>query len=225
MDISHEMLIVGWPSSREWVESRRNAEKTRRRLVAKAEEWARLGRRESGLLDPAELAEADTWLKGPDAVDLGIDADVNALAEASRRAIEFAEASQTAVDAACRRRIDRRSDRHLLGRLLGRAQAARGGDRKSRREKNADEAKANAAEVLIEAGSTALANGHSFDAMHHFARAIGTLPGKSPHRAEVRQGLGFLVREGPRSGAFPMCRPSWKRAACRSNPKSVISEY
>ena len=42
--------------------------------------------------------------------------------------------------------------------------------------RSADEAKANAAEVLIEAGSTALANGHSFDAMHRFARAIGTCP-------------------------------------------------
>ena len=89
VDIAHEMLIVGWPASREWVESRRNAEKTRRRLVAKAEEWVRLGRGESGLLDPAELAEADAWLTGPDAVDLGIDVDVNGLADASRRAIGF----------------------------------------------------------------------------------------------------------------------------------------
>ena len=88
VDIAHEMLIVGWPTSRDWVESRRNAEKTRRRLVAKAEEWVRLGRGESGLLDPAELAEADGWLKGPDAMDLGIDSDVSTLADASRRAID-----------------------------------------------------------------------------------------------------------------------------------------
>ena len=63
VDIAHEMLIVGWPASREWVEARRDAEKTRRRLVAKAEEWVRLGRGESGLLDPAELAEADPGSK------------------------------------------------------------------------------------------------------------------------------------------------------------------
>jgi len=88
VDIAHEMLIIGWPASREWVEIRRQAEKTRRRLVAMAEEWVRLGRGESGLLDPAELAEADAWLKSQDAIDLGIDFEVNALVEVSRRAIE-----------------------------------------------------------------------------------------------------------------------------------------
>ena len=88
VDIAHEMLIIGWPASREWVQARRDAEKTRRRLAVKAEEWVRLGRGHSGLLDPAELAEADHWLNSPDAEDLGIDADVQALAEASRDAIE-----------------------------------------------------------------------------------------------------------------------------------------
>ena len=88
VDIAHEMLIIGWPASRDWVESRREAEKTRRRLVAKAEEWVRLGRAESGLLDPAELVEADAWLSSPDAAELGVDSDVQALAVASRRAID-----------------------------------------------------------------------------------------------------------------------------------------
>ena len=55
---------------------------------AKAEEWIRLGRGEGGLLDPAELAEADSWLNSPDEIELGIDVNVTALAEASRRAIE-----------------------------------------------------------------------------------------------------------------------------------------
>ena len=202
VDIAHEMLIVGWPASREWVESRRNAEKTRRRLVAKAEEWVRLGRGESGLLDPAELAEADAWLTGPDAVDLGIDVDVNGLADASRRAIGF------------QRRRKRLQMQFAIGiltsALIAISSLAVWGELKRREavtaktaaEKNADEAKANAAEVLIEAGSTALANGHSFDAMHRFARAIGTLPGESPHQLEVRQGLGFLVLEGPRLEAI-----------------------
>ena len=89
LDIAHEMLIVGWPASQEWVRVRRDAERTRRRLVAKAEEWVRLGRGENGLLDIAELAEADLWLASPDAADLGIDPDVQSLAKASRRAIEF----------------------------------------------------------------------------------------------------------------------------------------
>jgi hypothetical protein len=89
VDIAHEMLIIGWPASRDWVESRREAEKTRRRLVDKAQEWVRLGRGESGLLDPAELAEADAWLFSPDAAELGVDSDVQALAVASHRAIDL----------------------------------------------------------------------------------------------------------------------------------------
>jgi WD40 repeat protein len=88
VDIAHEMLIVGWPASRDWVESRRETERIRRRLVAKAEEWVRLGRGESGLLDLAELTEADAWLFSPDAADLGIDADVRELAVTSHRVIE-----------------------------------------------------------------------------------------------------------------------------------------
>jgi tetratricopeptide (TPR) repeat protein len=87
-DIAHEMLIVGWPASAEWVQARREAEKTRRRLVAKAEEWARLGRGAGGLLDTAELFEADHWLSAPDAAELGVDAGVRDLAAASRAALD-----------------------------------------------------------------------------------------------------------------------------------------
>ena len=97
VDIAHEMLIVGWPASREWVEARRNAEKTRRRLAVKAEEWVRLGRGEAGLLDPGELVEADAWLSSPDAADLGIDGDVKALAESSRESIEHEAVKQEAA--------------------------------------------------------------------------------------------------------------------------------
>jgi len=89
VDIAHEMLIIGWPASREWAQARRDAEQTRRR-AAKAEEWVRLGRGDGGLLDPAELAEADRWLSSPDAEDLGIDADVQTLIETSRQAIDRA---------------------------------------------------------------------------------------------------------------------------------------
>ena len=202
VDIAHEMLIVGWPASREWVQARRDSEKTRRRLVAKAEEWVHLGRGEDGMLDPAGLAEADGWIKRPDAVELGIDSDLQALVETSRHAI------------GSRRRRNRMWTRIAIGgltaALLAISSLAVWGELKRREavtaktaaEKNADEARANAAEVLIEAGSTALANGHSFDAMHHFAGAIRTLPGKSPHQVEVRRGLGFLVREGPRLEAI-----------------------
>ena len=53
LDISHEMLIVGWPARASGSGHAADAEKTRRRLVAKAEEWVRLGRGKSGLLDAA----------------------------------------------------------------------------------------------------------------------------------------------------------------------------
>ena len=87
-DIAHEMLIVGWPASEQWVQARRDAEKTRRRLVAKAEEWVHLRRGESGLLDAGELIEADRWLTSPDAEELGVDRDVRDLAESSRAALD-----------------------------------------------------------------------------------------------------------------------------------------
>jgi WD40 repeat protein len=212
VDIAHEMLIIGWPASRDWVESRREAEKTRRRLVAKAEEWVRLGRAESGLLDPAELVEADTWLSGPDAAELGVDSDVQALAVASRRAIESLKrrkrmwtrvaiggltAALVAISGFAywgelKREAAEKSDSEAKAKateaVLARKQA----------EKSADEARANAADALIGAGSTALANGHSFDAMHRFALAIKTLPDHSPLRGVMSPSLGLLAREVPR---------------------------
>ena len=90
VDIAHEMLIIGWPASREWVQARRDAEQTRRRLEAKAKEWVRLGRG-GGLLDKTELPEAERWLASPDAAELGIDDDIAALAATSRGVIDQAE--------------------------------------------------------------------------------------------------------------------------------------
>ena len=46
VDIAHEALIAGWPRLQEWLNQRRTAEQTRRRLEAKAAEWD--GRREAG---------------------------------------------------------------------------------------------------------------------------------------------------------------------------------
>ena len=71
MDIAHEMLIVGWPASRESGGVPTRGGERAAPPGPKAEEWARLGRGESGLLDRAELAEADAWLEGPDAVIWG----------------------------------------------------------------------------------------------------------------------------------------------------------
>jgi WD40 repeat protein len=219
LDIAHEMLIVGWPASREWVEVRRNAEKTRRRLAVKAEEWVRLGRGDAGLLDVAELAEAEHWLATPDASDLGIDADVRDLAIASHDAIEsrkrrrrmwtrvatgglttalvvisaFAVWGELEREDAVRERLAaEKSDGEA------KAKAAEAVLAMKQAEKNADEAKARAAEVLLDAGSSAVANGQIVAAMHRFAGAINTLPEPSALGKSLRKNLGLLAREMPR---------------------------
>jgi hypothetical protein len=97
VDIAHEMLIVGWPQSRNWVLSRREAELTRRRLEAKADEWRRLGRSSGGLLDEVELFEAQRWLTSSDAPDLGYHESLPALVQVSRAAVEAAEQAKEAA--------------------------------------------------------------------------------------------------------------------------------
>ena len=99
VDIAHETLIGSWPTLQEWLAERREAELDRRRLEAKAAEWVRLGRRQNGLLDDIELAEAERWLAGPDAAELGYDEALPALAEASRAALVAAEQTQAAAQA------------------------------------------------------------------------------------------------------------------------------
>jgi WD40 repeat protein len=96
-DIAHEALIGGWPTLRGWLDQRREAEQTRRRLESKGEEWDHLGRDRGGLLDEVELLEAQRWLASPDATDLGYSDDVLALVEASRTAIEEAERQREAA--------------------------------------------------------------------------------------------------------------------------------
>jgi hypothetical protein len=97
VDIAHEALIGGWPALRQWVEERREAEQARRRLEAKAAEWAERGRGRYGLLDEAELPEAERWLGSPDAADLGHDEALAELVRASREAIEQAGREQEAA--------------------------------------------------------------------------------------------------------------------------------
>lgn len=84
IDLAHEALIAGWPTLQGWLSERRTGEQVRRRLEEKSEEWVRLGKSDGGLLDAVELAEADRWLSGPDASDLGYSENVNDLAAASR---------------------------------------------------------------------------------------------------------------------------------------------
>ncbi|MBN1137770.1 MAG: SUMF1/EgtB/PvdO family nonheme iron enzyme [Anaerolineae bacterium] len=83
-DLAHEALIDGWPAFQRWLAERREAEQARRRLEAKAAEWARLGRGKAGLLDRVQLVEAQRWLAGQDAADLGYGEMVLAFVSTSR---------------------------------------------------------------------------------------------------------------------------------------------
>ncbi len=91
VDIAHESLINGWARLRDWTLERREAEQVRRRLEAKVAEWKRLGRDTGGLLDKAQLPEAERWLDGPDASDLGASESLSEFVRVSKATIERAE--------------------------------------------------------------------------------------------------------------------------------------
>jgi WD40 repeat protein len=91
-DLSHEAIINGWPALAQWVDERRSAEDSRRRLLAEAQRWAQRvteGEPEVGLLEDVELEEAQRWLAGAEADGLGeeplIRRHVEASAAAARR--------------------------------------------------------------------------------------------------------------------------------------------
>ncbi|HEY9863563.1 MAG TPA: toll/interleukin-1 receptor domain-containing protein, partial [Candidatus Obscuribacterales bacterium] len=84
VDIAHEILISSWPQLQDWIIQRREAEQTRRRMIAKVQEWARLGKGKGGLLDEFELAEAQHWLDSSDAAELGSDDQLVGLVELSK---------------------------------------------------------------------------------------------------------------------------------------------
>lgn len=88
VDIAHESLLNGWPQLRTWINQRRAAEQTRRRLEDKAAEWVRLGKGEGGLLDDVALAEAEAWLQSPDAQELGFSPALADLVAASRKTLD-----------------------------------------------------------------------------------------------------------------------------------------
>jgi WD40 repeat protein len=97
VDLAHEALIGGWPLLRGWLAQWRTAERARRRLELKSQEWQRLGEAEGGLLDPVELAEAQRWLASPAATELGISPTLLALVECSRAALNAVEQAQRAA--------------------------------------------------------------------------------------------------------------------------------
>ena len=88
VDISHEILISSWPQLQDWIIQRREAEQTRRRLIAKVKEWERLGKGKGGLLDEFEIVEAQHWLESSDAAELGSDDQLVVLVELSKTHIE-----------------------------------------------------------------------------------------------------------------------------------------
>ena len=63
--------------------------------MSQAAEWRRLGAGEGGLLDRAELAEAEAWL--PEAAQIGVDAEILTLIHSSQQAIEQAQAAMIAT--------------------------------------------------------------------------------------------------------------------------------
>jgi len=103
VDISHEALITGWPTLQAWIDDRREAEQTRRRLENKAAEWIRLGQGKGGLLDEIEYQEAERWLRTPDAIDLGQSPELIAFVRTSRGVIQ---AEKRQKEAAQRRELE-----------------------------------------------------------------------------------------------------------------------
>ncbi|RLT37602.1 MAG: hypothetical protein DWI57_13570, partial [Chloroflexi bacterium] len=97
VDISHEALIAGWNKLQGWIQERRVAEQTRRRLEEKASEWMRLGSGEGGLLDEYELHEAQEWLDSVDSIELGHSKDLAGLVQASQDAINTRRAEEEAA--------------------------------------------------------------------------------------------------------------------------------
>jgi WD40 repeat protein len=96
VDLAHEALIRDWPTLRKWIKRRRDEERIRRRLEYEAAEWVRLGRGAGGLLDVTQLPEAERWLAGEYAQDLGYSKDLIELIKASKAAVKQAEQDKLA---------------------------------------------------------------------------------------------------------------------------------
>jgi WD40 repeat protein len=88
LELAHESMATNWPKMAEWLANERSALDIRRRLETRAAEWAQLGRSDAGLLDPVQLAEAESWMSSEDGKLIGFDELLGALVGASRGAIE-----------------------------------------------------------------------------------------------------------------------------------------
>lgn len=94
LEIAHEALVRNWPRLVEWLQEEHERITLRQRLESRAAEWVRLGRGQGGLLDEIALIEAEHWLTGPDANDLGYTEDVATFVQASRAALEQARSEK-----------------------------------------------------------------------------------------------------------------------------------
>jgi WD40 repeat protein len=85
VDLSHEVLITGWPALRDWIDERRADEQRRRRLDVRAAEWIERGRATTGLLDPLELSEVVQWMQSRAGHELGYGPELRLLVAVSSR--------------------------------------------------------------------------------------------------------------------------------------------
>ncbi|HEX8110357.1 MAG TPA: TIR domain-containing protein [Kofleriaceae bacterium] len=91
VDLAHEALIGGWPEFQRWLLARRDDEQRRRLLELRAAEWTKRGRGGVGLFDAVELGEAERWIAGDTARELGYSDNLLRFLAASRAAIVEAE--------------------------------------------------------------------------------------------------------------------------------------
>lgn len=83
IDLAHEIMIEAWPTLASWIQIHRAEERHRCQLEAAAVRWVERGRSARDLLDPGELADAETWQGTKSAWELGQNVDVAALIAAS----------------------------------------------------------------------------------------------------------------------------------------------
>ncbi len=97
VEVAHEAMVRNWPTLMKWLEDERAQFLVRRRWEAQAEEWVRLGRGGSGLLDEVQVFEVERWLQSADAVRLGYSETLPHLVRASREALERRRAQEEAA--------------------------------------------------------------------------------------------------------------------------------
>ncbi|HEX8110228.1 MAG TPA: TIR domain-containing protein, partial [Kofleriaceae bacterium] len=90
-DLSHEAVIATWPALHDFVCRRRADELLRRRFEVRVAEWIERGRGTTGLLDAAQVSDAEQWIHSDAARELGSPAELGALVAASWSAIDHAE--------------------------------------------------------------------------------------------------------------------------------------